>query len=93
MDLEWLFYSGDRKWTTKARCRRPDVPLDGLFFDHTRENEAKEYCNGCRARNECLEYALTVVDATQPDRLLFGVWGGMNGSERAKVRRERKLNG
>lgn len=40
-----------------------------------REAEAKAYCARCPVVKECLEHALTVREP-------FGVWGGLNTSER-----------
>ncbi|MDK0523377.1 WhiB family transcriptional regulator [Streptomyces sp. ML-6] len=42
--------------------------------------EAKQLCNACEGRRECLEYALANDER-------FGVWGGLSEKERERLRR------
>lgn len=41
--------------------------------------QAKVVCAGCSVRQECLDYAL--------DNEQIGVWGGLTGNERRRLRR------
>lgn len=47
-------------------------------------NIAKSICAGCIRKQECLEYSLQ----WEP----WGIWGGMDEQERARIRWERKVN-
>lgn len=77
-------------WQYRAACRGEDT---GLFFpphaqetaDERRGREvlAKTICAGCDVRVDCLEYALRTQEP-------YGVWGGLNESERRSVLRERR---
>ena len=73
----------DRVWKALANCLgvNPD-----LFFPERGQStkEAKEVCQGCVVRVDCLEYALRNNEH-------FGVWGGLSGRERRRIRRERAL--
>lgn len=67
-------------WWTLANCLGIDT---NLFFPE-RGNpvaEAKQVCRGCMVRKDCLEYALTNAE-------VFGVWGGLSGQERRRLRRK-----
>ena len=89
MDLAALFYSGNRSWMRDAKCQQPGAPAQEFFFSQKTQAEAKKFCVGCPVLEECLEYALVEVDAGQSDKLLSGVWAGLTGRERAKLRKER----
>ncbi len=60
---------------------------DRLFFPERGATgvaaEAKAICQECSVKPECLEYAIL----TKPQ----GIWGGSSYTERAAIRRERKL--
>jgi hypothetical protein len=49
-----------------------------VFFDENLEELAKSFCQLCKIRPECLQYALSVPE-------VFGVWGGVSPSTRNKV--------
>jgi WhiB family redox-sensing transcriptional regulator len=69
-------------WRNDAACIEHAGRVN--FFPARGESahEAKAICAGCRAREECLEYALE-------SKVAFGVWGGLSERERRQVRRER----
>lgn len=86
-DLQ-LLMSASARWSENAACST--VSAD-LFFDRDgetreereiREHAAKEVCATCPALDVCLDFALH-----RPG--LHGLWGGMNGRERAAERRRR----
>lgn len=72
----------DATWQSRARCRGADA---GLFFGpndferkqerEAREARAKALCAQCPVRRACLDYALVMREP-------YGVWGGLNESER-----------
>lgn len=86
-DLE-LLMSASAQWSENAACST--VSAD-LFFDHEgetreqremRERAAKAVCEDCPALNACRDFAVE-----RPG--IHGLWGGMNGRERAAERRRR----
>lgn len=74
----------DMSWQAFAKCR--GVPYD-LFFPERGESvrQAKEVCQGCEVRHDCLEYAMQSSEK-------FGIWGGLSERERRRLRRARVLN-
>jgi len=66
-------------WLPMAECRHEDTDL---FFPDSREGEslAVAICNRCRARADCLAYALAHLE-------LNGIWGGTADEERDLLRR------
>lgn len=73
-------------WVTSAACRGADAEL---FFKHEdetfaarieRENAAKEVCQRCPVRAECLQHALEANER-------FGIWGGLTPLERRSYAR------
>ena len=72
----------DTAWRQEAACR--DLDTD-LFFPVTEEEAgpAKAVCATCPVREACLEFALL----TRQDD---GVWGGLDGAERRRLRRRRR---
>jgi WhiB family redox-sensing transcriptional regulator len=74
-------------WRARAACRA--LPAD-LFFPAgeleeeavEQAEEAKTVCARCPVRTACLEWAIAT---NQP----YGIWGGMNASERRSIRRRR----
>ena len=67
-------------WTALAACRGLSSQM---FFpeDHGPYNgtEAKRVCELCDVRQECLTWALEHHET-------FGIWGGLNARERARLR-------
>jgi WhiB family redox-sensing transcriptional regulator len=74
---------GDRmsaEWFDDAACK--GQPSDLWFPDNGEVCEAaKQVCNGCSVRGECLAYALT-------NRIDYGVWGGASAKQRQRMRRK-----
>jgi WhiB family transcriptional regulator, redox-sensing transcriptional regulator len=78
----------DWGWQNNAKCRGEDLVL---FFGpegerqperETREEKAKQVCQGCPVRTACLDYAVS-----RPEK--HGLYGGLNEDERAAERRRR----
>lgn len=76
-------------WQQHAACRGMDV---AAFFHpygergepwRERERRAKQVCQGCPVRQECLNYSLTVEEP-------FGTWGGLGEHERWEIVQERR---
>lgn len=79
---------GDLDWQEFAACDGSDM---GLFFGpdgerveerEAREAKAKEICDGCPVRTDCLTHSLTAPEKS-------GVWGGLNEDERHTERKRR----
>lgn len=85
--LRSIFFGGNRDWVKRARCLIEGKPKN-YFFDKATQKEAKAFCEPCPVRKECLHYADTVIDIDLGDTLLCGVWGALNGPERARRRKE-----
>ena len=70
-------------WQAFANCLGVDPDL---FFPErgASTKEAKQVCQGCVVREDCLEYALANGEK-------FGIWGGMSERERRRIRRQRAL--
>ena len=70
-------------WMAKGRCRDmlPSTffPSDGVGVD-----VARQICQECPVRSQCLEYALE-------NRIDHGVWGGASERERRRIARTRRL--
>ena len=70
------------EWQRFAACRGPYAEL---FFPPSvperkedklaREANAKEICDECRVRRDCLDYAIAIQEP-------HGIWGGLNEVER-----------
>jgi len=78
----------DVSWQDRAACRDMDALL---FFGpdgepgrerEIREAKAKAVCASCPVQAQCLDYALG-------NSITHGIWGGLNGEERARKRRRR----
>jgi len=67
-------------WLQRAACRGETEP----FFSRGKDNlaHARELCQGCVVRTECLAYALS-------DPELEGVWAGLTAKQRQQIRRRR----
>lgn len=58
---------------------------DGRFFPERGQSTrpAKDICNDCDVREDCLEYALITKQK-------FGIWGGLAERERRRLRKARR---
>ena len=67
------------KWRTYAAC---DGMGPELFYSFIEEEQAQAIaiCELCGVREICLQYSLDNKEE-------YGVWGGMNGPDRVKLRR------
>ena len=73
----------ETNWMGKGKCREmpPSTffPSDGVGVD-----VARQICQECPVRVQCLEYALE-------NRIDHGVWGGASERERRRIARTRRL--
>ncbi|MGH3385586.1 MAG: WhiB family transcriptional regulator [Nocardioidaceae bacterium] len=67
-------------WASAAACKA-QAP-DELFVKGAAQNRAKQLCQGCPVRTECLAEALD-------NRIEWGVWGGLTERERRALLRRR----
>jgi WhiB family redox-sensing transcriptional regulator len=78
----WLVTRG--QWRSVAACRSADPDLFFPISDSgpalEQAAKAKAICATCRARRECLAFALRTGQ-------VHGIWGGTTEDERAAVRR------
>ena len=81
MALTDVMWEPDPSWRKDAACAGSE---NDAFFpageDETLAAPAKAVCAACPVREACLQYALA-TNQTE------GVWGGMTGSERRRLRR------
>lgn len=79
--VEWSTEPDPETWRDAAPCRRMGP---ALFYDDTREDDAREVCARCAVSNECRDYAIAT-------RQTHGMWGGLNtrGLRYARLRRAR----
>jgi WhiB family transcriptional regulator, redox-sensing transcriptional regulator len=79
---EWSRDSGAAAslgWQDRARCAGTS---SDVFFPEGGDNRrAKAFCAGCQVWSQCLTYGLNED---------HGIWGGLNRSERARLRRLRQ---
>ena len=68
-------------WAIRAACRETAKP-DELFVKGAEQNQAKQVCQGCVVRTECLAEALD-------NQIEWGVWGGMTERERRALIKRR----
>lgn len=68
----------DQHWTARGACAKASP--DDLFVEGAAQRAAREVCDACPVRLECL------VDALD-HRIGFGVWGGMTERERRALLR------
>jgi WhiB family transcriptional regulator, redox-sensing transcriptional regulator len=66
------------EWHARAKCRGVGTER---FFVSSRTFHAREICQECPVRQECLDYAMG-----EPD--LIGVFGGTSWGQRKKMRRD-----
>ncbi len=69
----------NENWSQSAACLGKS---DDLFVKGAEQNRAKQMCNGCPVRAECLAEALD-------NRIEWGVWGGMTERERRALLRRK----
>lgn len=69
-------------WAEHGACRGADPDL---FFPERGQDttRAKKVCTTCPVRQQCLSYALSHGER-------FGVWGGLSGRERRRLRRSQQ---
>jgi WhiB family redox-sensing transcriptional regulator len=69
----------DLSWHQKALCAQTDPEI---FFPEKGGSvrEAKQVCQHCEVREQCLKYAIENDER-------FGIWGGMSERERSRIRR------
>lgn len=69
-----------------AACYDNSIDPESYFPVNTLTGDnraAKKVCKTCPVRSECLEYALE-------NFISFGIWGGLTGPERVRLRWKRK---
>lgn len=73
--------SDSRGWVGQGLCAQTDPEV---FFgdESTPTRIPKRICAACPVRAECLDWALDHNEK-------FGVWGGLNATERRRLRRNR----
>jgi len=70
-----------------AACHGHDDPELWFAYDPLEQAEAKRICGTCPVRARCLEAALTEEGSTTAGSR-FGIRGGLNNKERARVARQ-----
>lgn len=69
----------DIDWTSYAKCRGQDT---NIFFPEECNKEcakeAKRMCWGCKAKDDCLNYAII-------HKVTDGIWGGLCARDRKKI--------
>lgn len=72
----------DELWQERAACRGPQASVffPPSYFERKeakayREARAKEICQACPVRRDCLDYAVAIREP-------HGIWGGLNEMER-----------
>lgn len=73
----------------EAACQTADpelfFPVAGAGAARREIARAKAVCNGCRVREQCLDYAIDTAQA-------HGVWGGTTVDERRVISVRRRRN-
>lgn len=69
----------NENWAQQAACLGQS---EALFVKGAEQNRAKQLCNGCGVKAECLAEALD-------NRIEWGVWGGMTERERRALLRRK----
>lgn len=72
--------TAQQDWAAHAACTQADP---AVFYpgQGQRSRAAKRICLACPVRLDCLTWALSRNER-------YGVWGGMGGSDRRRLRRE-----
>jgi len=82
----------NRTWIRDAACRGSGPTVARLFYapdeetpeqERERVRQAVAICRGCRARAECLRWALQVND-------LHGIYGGTTPAHRRRIQRNNR---
>ena len=74
----------DLSWMIHGACVGDDRDL--WFPDAGGSTRAaRQICNGCSVKQQCLDYAVVYED--------FGIWGGMSPEQRNRYRREQRISG
>jgi WhiB family transcriptional regulator, redox-sensing transcriptional regulator len=77
--------NADYTWRSQAICRDTDpdlfFPIGTTGQALVQIDRAKEVCDMCPVKSECLEYALE----TNQDS---GIWGGLDEEQRRNIRRQ-----
>ena len=79
----------DQDWMLRAACKGFDP---NMWYEPTAEdpdipakNElARSICAVCLVQAECLAYSLIYER--------YGIWGGLDASQRQKIRQEKQIN-
>jgi len=71
----------DEDWRFAAKCKNTAAPDIFYSYDAVDIRKAKQECNACPVRSECLNFAFKTLQD-------FGVWGGLSARERRKVKRK-----
>ena len=78
--------AADYSWRDDALCRDTDpelfFPVGTTGTALVQIEKAKQVCDECTVRIDCLDFALT----TNQDS---GIWGGLSEEERRVIRRQR----
>jgi WhiB family transcriptional regulator, redox-sensing transcriptional regulator len=78
----------DASWRARAACRfcPPELffPGESHGIAHECSERAKEVCQACEVRGECLTFALET-------RQEYGIWGGTDEKERGRIRRKSRV--
>lgn len=78
----------DKRWRARAACRLcpPELffPSGSTGIALERMERAKQVCEACEVRAECLRFAIET-------RQEFGIWGGTDEKERARLRRKGRV--
>ena len=79
-DLRLLFApAGDASWMDEALCAQTD-PESFYPEKGGSTREAKQTCEECLVRAECLDWALATDER-------FGIWGGLSERERRAIKK------
>ena len=83
-------YDPRQPWMAAALCREvdPDIFYPGPGGDRSvfeEQSRAREVCSRCPVVEPCLDLALRFSGG-------YGIWAGMNGEERAAIKRKRARN-
>lgn len=72
------------EWRDRANCRSVNT---SLFFPErgVSVEQARQVCQGCEVREDCLDYALENNER-------HGIWGGLSERQRRMMRRETRDN-
>jgi len=68
-------------WIAQAQCAQANPDVFFADRDTAAEQEAKQICCGCRVLERCLRAALAREGGASA-AWRWGVWGGLNGTER-----------